>query len=112
AGLSFARAEQHYDRALSLLALVAAPANGDERPRLLEKRGQALVRSGKSAEAARLFREAAAFATGEAQVRLRIWAVQHLIQSAQVDEGMRTASSLLAELGVPLPRSERAALAR
>jgi serine/threonine protein kinase len=108
-GLAFVRAEQHYARALELLA----GRDDDARVRrLLVARGHALVRAGRSANAARLFQRAAVHATGEEAVRLRLWAAQHLLQSAQVEEGMRAASQLLQEVGLSLPASDRAAKLR
>jgi tetratricopeptide (TPR) repeat protein len=108
-GLVFSRAEKHYARALELLG----DGPSDERwRRLMVARGQALVRAGRSADAARAFQRAAEHALGEEKVRLRTWAAQHLIQGAHVEEGMRAASVLLAELGVSLPASERAAKGR
>jgi tetratricopeptide (TPR) repeat protein len=41
-----------------------------------------------------------------------MWAAQHLIQGAQVEEGMRAASVLLAELGLPLAASDGKAMLR
>jgi serine/threonine protein kinase len=108
-GLAFAHAEQDYGRALALLA---------EQPRdrlwkrLAVARGHALVGAGRSREASRMFQEAAELAEGEEKVRLRIWAAQHLIQSAQVEEGIAAATKLLSELGLALPASDAAAKAR
>jgi len=104
-GLTFAGAERHYARALELLGTADEAHAG----RLDMQRGQSLARAGRSAEAATVFQRAATRAEGETQVRLRIWAAQHLIQSAQVEQGLSAAATLLAELGISLPTSERAA---
>ena len=122
AGLAFGRAEQHYARAIALLrTLDRAPGMSVEEAaseldarlgRLLENRGHALVRAGRSAEAARVYESAAEQARGAARVRLRMWSAQQLMQSAQVEAGIRTARGLLEELGLTLPRSDRAALLR
>jgi serine/threonine protein kinase/predicted ATPase len=112
-GLAFTRAEQHYARALELLEAVGPEAYDKPRLcRLCEQRGHALVRAGRSAEAARVYQQAAETAQGETKVKLRMWAAQHLIQSAQVAEGLHAASGLLKELGISLPTSEKAALVR
>jgi serine/threonine protein kinase len=108
-GLAFARAEQHFGRALELLG------DADEDPRvqrLLVARGHALVSAGRSAHAARLFQRAAVHATGEEALRLRLWAAQHLLQSAQVEEGLRAASQLVQDVGLSLPASDAAAKLR
>jgi serine/threonine protein kinase/predicted ATPase len=106
--LSFARAEQHYARALELLG----SCRDASFVRIAVQRGHALVRMGKSADAARVFQSAAEFAPAEIQARLRMWAAQHLIQGAHVAEGLSAATVLLSELGLPLARTERQALLR
>jgi predicted ATPase len=108
AALAFTQAGAHLARALALL--------GDQRldaryRRLLVAQGQALVCAGRSAEAALCFQRAAELASGEEAVRLRLWAAQHLLQSAQVDRGLMAARKLLGELGLSLPESDRAARA-
>jgi serine/threonine protein kinase/predicted ATPase/tetratricopeptide (TPR) repeat protein len=108
-GLAFVHAEQDYGRALSLFGDAAR----DERfKRLAVARGHALVGAGRSAEAARMFQEAAELAEGEEKVRLRIWTAQHLILSAQVEPGIGAATKLLSELGLSLPSSDKAAVTR
>ncbi|HEX6245791.1 MAG TPA: AAA family ATPase, partial [Polyangiales bacterium] len=107
-GLSFARAEAHYARALELFG-----GRRDEAfVRVAVQRGHALVRMGNSAEAASVFEDAAKFAPLEMQTRLRIWAAQHLILGAQVEQGLSAATVLLRELGLPIATSDRAALVR
>jgi len=106
--LAFSRAEELYARAIALLPDPASP----EAHRLLVQRGHALARAGRSAEAAASYRLAAHEAEGEERIRLRIWATQHLIQSAQVAEGLASAREILEQLGTGLPRSTASALAR
>ncbi len=108
--LAFARAEQLWARALSLAA--TTPVAPQKRSALKIGRGHALARGGRSAEAARQYLDAAEDAQGEDRTRLRIWAAQHLLQSAHVEEGMGAARALLDELGVPLPASALASVAR
>jgi serine/threonine protein kinase/predicted ATPase len=107
--LAFAQAEAFYGRALELLDETEGSAR---KQRLFEQRGHALSRAGRSAEAAYHYQEAAATAEGEAQIRLRTRAAQQLLQSAQVDEGMRAARAILAELNVYVPTNTAGALAR
>jgi predicted ATPase/tRNA A-37 threonylcarbamoyl transferase component Bud32 len=107
--LAFARAEKHYTRALELSD--TGPRDARWRT-LMVGRGHALVRAGRSAEAAPMFQQAAEHATGDEAMRLRLWAAQHLIQSAQVEAGMGAAADLLSDLGLSLPQSDRAAKTR
>ncbi|MEY4578281.1 MAG: hypothetical protein RL701_2984 [Pseudomonadota bacterium] len=108
--LAFGRAAQLFERALG--AAVAIPAAIAEQNRLRIERGHALARAGQSERAARLYLEAAQHAFGEERTHLRIWAAQHLLQSAHVEEGMEAARALLGELGVPMPRGTAATIAR
>lgn len=108
--LASARAEELWRRALTLAA--DTPISARVLSALQVGHGHALARSGRSAEAAHRYLEAAPHAEGEDQTRLRIWAAQHLLQSARVEEGMAAARALLSELDVPLPASTGAALKR
>ena len=108
--LAFARAEQLFGRALQLGAQTGLPRA--TLARLSVGRAHALARGGHSAEAARQYMTAAQLVDGEEQTRLRLSAAQHLLQSAHVEDGMRAARALLAELGLGLPESSAGALAR
>ncbi|HEX4352266.1 MAG TPA: hypothetical protein VHZ95_05115, partial [Polyangiales bacterium] len=106
--LAFARADQLFARALELAA------DGGKASVLVPlemARGHALARAGKSAEAAAQYSSAARRVEGEDRTRLRIWAAQHLLQSARVAEGMDAVRALLSELDLPLPASAAATLA-
>jgi eukaryotic-like serine/threonine-protein kinase len=109
-GLAFARAALLLERALKLAVMLELPAAA--RTRLKIARGHALARSGRSAEAAAHFLEAADFCQGEEQTQLRIFAAQHLLQSGHVAEGMRAARALLLELDVALPEHAVTVLGR
>lgn len=99
--LAFAQAAALYGRALSAAARCAqSPAGVAE---LHEEFGHALARCGRGAEAAEAYLAAATAAQGERRTRLRIWATQHLLQSARVEQGLQAARELLGELGVPMP---------
>jgi serine/threonine protein kinase len=108
AKLAFSQADQHYARALELVG-----ERDDARlQRLTIQRAHALSRAGSTAHAAQLYKSAAQTAQGELAVRLRVLEAQHLLNSAQVKEGLAASSALLAKLGQPLPASDGAALAR
>jgi hypothetical protein len=108
--LAFDRCAALYGRALDVSTTLGLSA--ERRTELMIARGHALARGGRSAEAAKQYLEAATHSSGDDRTRLRIWAVQHLLQSARVAEGMAAGRELLAELGVPLPKSTGATLAR
>lgn len=108
--LAFARAEALYAKALVLGEKCAI--GKDERVALRTARGHALARGGRSADAARAYLEAAEESDGDERIRLRMWGAQHLLQSAQVEEGKKSARALLAEIGVPLADSDAFAIAR
>src|SRR5262249_50308854 len=108
--LAFDRAEQLFRRGLVLSEANDTPVS--MRITLHVGRGHALARAGRSADAAEEYLAAARDESGEGQTRLRIWAVQHLLQSAQLERGMHAARGLLRELGVPVPSSTGRTLAR
>jgi len=108
--LAFGQALHHFGRALALVA------GTDAEPSLITdlriKRGHALARGGKSALAAAQYLEACEHADDLQRIELRVWAAQHLLQSAQVEAGLAAARAVLLDLGVPLPTSQHTALAR
>jgi len=106
--LAFARAERLYARALEILG----DARDGSWQALTVQRGHALARAGRSAEAANAYELAADAAEGDRRARLRVAAAQQLIQSAQIRDGMRAASSALLELGLSMPTTTSRALAR
>ncbi len=108
--LAFGKAEHHYGRALALAAQTGAEP--ELVTTLRAQRGHALARGGHSARAAQQYLEACEQAAPAQRIELRVWAAQHLLQSAQVEAGLNAAREVLIELGVPLPNSEGAALAR
>jgi hypothetical protein len=110
ADLAFGKAQHHYARAIALATSSAAATS--LLSELRSQRGHALARGGKSALAAQSYLDACEHASQAQRVELRVWAAQHLLQSAQVAAGLAAAREVLAELGVPLPNTARAALAR
>ena len=108
--LGFARAAVLYARAIEVASKLDLPS--ERVIALHSSRADALARSGRSTEAAHEYLHAAKDATGEMRMRLRILATQHLLKSAQVQEGLASARELLEELGLPLASSATGALTR
>jgi len=104
--LAFNQAERLYARAIEL----DAAHDKSRSDKLMVQRAHALARGGRSAEAARLYQEAATGAKGEAAIRLRLAAAQQLLQSTQFEEGLLASRDVLSELGVTLPSSTAGAL--
>ncbi|WP_164009292.1 serine/threonine-protein kinase PknK [Pyxidicoccus trucidator] len=105
--LAFDHAAWLFSRALALL--------GDEadRPALLEGWGDALANQGLRADAAARYLEAASALGGgdPGRVRdLRRRAAEQSIKCGRVEEGWRLLRTVLADVGVPVPRSRRHAL--
>ncbi len=109
-GLAFQDAVHHFGRAVELA--LNTQAESSLLTTLRVQRGHALARGGHSALAAQQYLDACEHAGPTQRIELRVWAAQHLLQSGQVEAGLRAAREVLAELGVPLPKSEGAAVAR
>ena len=107
AALQFTRAAHHYGRAIELLG----EARDERRRGLLVRLGEALVSAGRSAEAAETYQRAAKGADGETAIRLRILAAEQTLQSGQAETGMAQVHALVSELGIPVPRTTKGALA-
>ncbi len=105
--LAFARAAESYTRALA----IKGETRDVEYAHLLTQHGHALARQGQSAEAARLYSTAAQHSEGERRVRLRVWVTLHELKSAQLEQGLKSARAVLAEVGMPLPEGTASALA-
>ncbi len=108
--LAFGKAEHHYGRALALAVQTGAESTLVTTLRV--QRGHALARGGHSARAAQQYLEAGEHAAPAQRIELRVWAAQHLLQSAQVEAGLKAARDVLVELDMPLPSGEGTALAR
>ncbi|QSQ23442.1 protein kinase [Pyxidicoccus parkwayensis] len=105
--LAFEHAARLYEQGLALLGAEA------DRPSLLQRLGDALANLGRRADAATRYLEAAA-ALGDSDAErvrtLKRHAAEQSIQCGRVDAGWRLLRTVLAEVGVPLPRSRRHAL--
>jgi serine/threonine protein kinase len=105
--LAFEHAARFYARALTLLGAEA------DRPTLLERQADALSNLGRRADAAARYLEAAVALGGSDAERVRTLkrhAAEQSIKCGRVEEGWRLLLAVLAELGVPVPRSRRHAL--
>ncbi|UJR84443.1 serine/threonine-protein kinase PknK [Sandaracinus amylolyticus] len=106
--LAFQRAAESYRRALAL-----RDHDGPTRARLLERVGDAHAHAGRAADAARAFTQAAALAPGRAHaLDLRRRAAALLLTAGHVEEGLHDLREVLAAVGLTIPSSRAAILAR
>jgi tetratricopeptide (TPR) repeat protein len=106
-GLTFERAAALYER---LLAMNAQGRSPGWRQDLRIKRAHALAEAGRSLEAANAYLGALAEADREQSLELRRYAAQHLLQGAQVREGIRVLTELAADMHLSLPGGSKMAL--
>ena len=102
-----------FERAASLFRMAAAhePSGTPEGQRLRVGLAQALINTGRLAEAARVFEEAALAADGAVAGELQLKAAEQYLRSGRMDAGLAALERGLAPLGIDLPRSRRGALA-
>jgi hypothetical protein len=100
ATLAFDHAARLYRRALDL-----GGADGRDTAVLNRKLGDALANAGRGGEAARAYLAATAGASVAGSLELKRRATMQLIISGRVDEGLAALRSVLAALGMALPRS-------
>jgi hypothetical protein len=103
--LAFDQAAEAYLCALRLGNHDEAHARGLQR-----ERGEALVAAGRGPEAAEAFLAAAAGADPDTRLSCRIAAAEQLLVSGHTERGLDAVREVLAEVGVALPRTSRAAL--
>ena len=106
ARLAFDRAARLYRWSLDLHTPV-----GEAGTRILLAWGDALVRSGRGAEAADAYLAAADRAPADEAIELRRRAAHELLVSGHTDAGLATLVGVLGGLGLELPGSSRAAFA-
>lgn len=99
--LAFGRAAELYREALEDLPGECS---------LLEKRADALVNAGRCAEAAPLYLKVAAGSAPEVALGLRQRAAEQYLMAGVLPEGLEVLKPLLAELGLPFPRTPGRAL--
>jgi serine/threonine protein kinase/tetratricopeptide (TPR) repeat protein len=104
--LAFDHAARLYRRALEL-----GGTAGRDRALLNRRLGDALANAGRGGEAARAYLAAAPGASVAGALELKRRATMQLIISGRVDEGFAALRSVLAALGMALPRTPRRSLA-
>ena len=104
--LAFDHAARLYRRALEL-----GGAGGRDAALLNRKLGDALANAGRGGEAASAYLAATAGASVAGALELKRRATMQLIISGRVDEGFAALRSVLAALGMALPRTPRRSLA-
>jgi serine/threonine protein kinase len=107
AALAFERAARLYQRALELGSF-----DRDAQRALNIKRAEALVGAGRGPDAARAYHDAAIGADAGVALELKREAAYQLMTTGHVDEGRGLLAEVLAAIGLRLPGSPRAALAR
>jgi serine/threonine protein kinase/tetratricopeptide (TPR) repeat protein len=108
--LAFARSARLFRRALELHASLGDAADAATLYRLEVELGEALVRAGRSREAADVYAHATRLAPPAEALDLRRRAGEAYLVSGEVDLGVETISALLADLGLPRPRSRQRVL--
>lgn len=101
-----------FDRAASLyrFALTLRADAHLEDADLAVKLGDALANAGRGAEAAEAYLSAVKGASSAQAIDLHRRAAQQLLISGHIEEGLRVLSTVLANLGMPLPETPRRAL--
>ena len=97
-----------FDRAAQLLALAleCCPNDGDRRRDLTLRRARALADAGRGAEAAPLFLEGARTSAELEAMDLQRRAMEQYLVGGRLDEGRALMRSLLADLGIRVPRHQ------
>jgi hypothetical protein len=104
--LAFERAAALYARMLSIGEAGREPAWAQS---LRVQRAHALAHAGRSVDAARAFLDAAERCEGDESLELRCWAAQHLLQGAQVREGIAVLSEISERMDLGLPSGSKSA---
>ncbi len=111
--LAFDRAARLYRLALELRAGPGSTPTALDRMeamRLSARLGDALTNAGRGAEAAAAYLAAASSAGAADALDLRRRAAEQLLRSGHIDAGLEAVRSVLAAVGMKLPRSPRTAL--
>jgi tetratricopeptide (TPR) repeat protein len=106
-GLAFERAAALYER---LLVMKTKDERTTWRQGLRVKRAHALAEAGRSLAAANAYLEALTDAAPEEALELRRFAAQHLLQGAQIREGIEVLTALAADMHLSLPAGPKMAL--
>jgi eukaryotic-like serine/threonine-protein kinase len=105
AALAFDRAAELYRQALQL-----DPGPPAQELRLMVHLGEALAYAGRSHEAAKIYLAAAAQAGPEDAVELRRISAAHDLRAGRITEGLETLETVLATIGMTVPKSKGAAI--
>jgi tetratricopeptide (TPR) repeat protein len=102
-----------FDQAAELwrTALDVIPRDAPDRRRLLLRLGKTLVHAGRGAEAARYYLAAAEGADRATRLECHRHAAEQLVISGHIAPGLATLDALLAEIGVPSPKTPRGTIA-
>ena len=102
-----------FDQAAALwqTALDLVPRDPDDRRRLLLRLGEALIHAGRSADAAACYLSAAEGADRATRLECQRHAGEQLVIAGHIGPGMATLESLLAEIGVASPKTQRGSVA-
>ncbi len=105
AGLAFARSAMLYRFAMRLLPPEQVESRG-LRPALAE----ALAQAGRAREAADVFADCVASATGTARLQYQLRSAEEFLRSGRVEEGLSSLGEVLAQLRMRMPTSAKGAL--
>jgi serine/threonine protein kinase len=102
-----------FDQAASLFALALRGSHVDaQRARALRvEMGQALANAGRGAEAAEAFLDAARDAEPAIRLSCHRQAAEQLLSVGELDRGLEILRTLLGDVGVKMPRTQKSALA-
>jgi tetratricopeptide (TPR) repeat protein len=105
AAFAFDRAAQLYRQALEL-----DPGPPAQELRLRTRLGEALGHAGRGTEAAEVYLAATAEASADDALELRRMAAAHYLRAGRITEGLATLDSVLATVGMSIPRGRGAAM--
>ncbi len=99
---------EHAERLLSMALALEPDSEPAHRARVESLLGQALANSGRSLDSAEAYLRASAASAGNDALELRRRAGEQLLRCGHVERGLDIVSSVLDELGEPVPRSRLA----
>jgi tRNA A-37 threonylcarbamoyl transferase component Bud32 len=99
-----------FHRAAALYGIAADHADGEQRRRLLRRRGESLASAGQLDEAAAVFAAAIGDAAPDEALDLQRLRIEQLLRRGHLDDGLALADQALASVGLNLPTSRAAAV--
>jgi hypothetical protein len=97
----------HNAAELYALALLHGELRDSERCKITARRAQTLAQAGRLIEAAVEFRAAAALTRGRDKFALQRRSGENLLRAGRLDRGIAASEQLLAEVGIPMPKTWR-----